>query len=335
MRYRNVVCTVAAVAASGLHAGSFCSPALAQTAAPTPVAESYHLAPWAKLPPARIWAGVTGIDIAPDGESVWVLDRCAAVGDCGPDSAVPIQKFDASGKRVAAFGAGLFVAPHGLFVDSGNNVWVTDFRGDGVRGHTVMKFSADGKLLLTLGKPGVSGHDAATFNGPADVAVAKNGDIFVADGHEGPNVYPRVVKFDRAGKFIKAWGRTGSAPGEFGALHSIVIDNDGRILVADRVNRRIHVFDQDGNFITAFEGYGRPAGLAVDAKNTLYSLDMDSVDKDGSNDKRSLWIGDAKDGKIRARYTNIKELEDIAVDRAGNIYGGSILQKTFGRVIRD
>lgn len=322
MRY--VVCGVAALVAAQAWA------------ADAPKSGTYHTEDAVKLPPGRSWSGVTGVDIAPDGQTILVLDRCVAVKDCAAEEAMPIQKFDSTGKRIAAFGAGRFVAPHGFYVDSGGNTWVTDYMGDGVRGHTVMKFSVDGELLLTLGKPGVSGHDESTLNGPSDVVVAKNGDIFVADGHVAREPsYSRIVKYSRDGKFIKAWGKPGTGPGEFNFLHSIVIDNDGRILVADRGNKRIQVFDQDGNFIAIYEGYGIPTSLAVDAKNNLYVLDMDSVDKDGSNDKRALFIGNAKDGKIAAVYPNPRAFEDIAIDRAGNIYAGSILQKTFARIIRD
>ena len=305
-------------------------------AADAPKMGTYHTEDAVKLPPGRTWSGVTGVDIAPDGKTIVVLDRCVAINDCSADEAMPIQKFDSTGKRIAAFGAGRFVSPHGFYVDSGNNVWVTDYIGDGVKGHTVMKFSVDGELLLTLGKPGVAGHDESTLNGPSDVVVAKNGDIFVADGHVSREPsYSRVVKYSRDGKFIRAWGKPGNGPGEFNFLHSIAIDNDGRILVVDRGNFRLQAFYQDGNYLATYAGYGKPTALAVDAKNTLYVLDMDSVDKDGSNDKRALYIANAKDGKISAVYPNPKGFEDIAIDRAGNVYAGSILQKTFARIVRD
>src|SRR5262245_64440470 len=93
--------------------------------------------------------------------------------------------------------------PHGLFADRDGNVWVTDGRGGNGKGHTVIKFSSDGKVLMTLGKPGVAGDGPGTFNGPSDVLVAPNGDIFVADGH-GEKTNARIVKFSKDGKFIKA-----------------------------------------------------------------------------------------------------------------------------------
>ena len=135
-------------------------------------------------------------------------------------SLAPIQKFDASGRLVTSFGAGMFNYPHGLFVDRDGNVWVSDGRAKNGKGHTVMKFSPDGKLLMTLGKPGVAGDGPDTFNAPSDILIAPNGDIFVADGHGG-DTNARIVKLSKDGKFIKAWGKKGTAPGEFDAPHGL------------------------------------------------------------------------------------------------------------------
>ena len=118
----------------------------------------------------------------------------------------------------------------------------------GVTGRAqVVKFSPDGKVLMRLGEAGVAGNDESHFASPSAVAVAANGDIFVADGHEDGN--NRVVKFSKEGKFIKAWGKTGYAPGEFRSMHALAIDMRGRVFVADRANNRIQLFDQEGKFL--------------------------------------------------------------------------------------
>src|SRR5690349_19300377 len=153
---------------------------------------------------------------------------------------VPVIEFDADGKVLKTWGEGLFVYPHGSRVDRNGNLWLTDARGRDGKGHQVFKFSRDGKLLMTLGTPGVSGEGPDRFNGPTDVAVAANGDIFVADGH-GNN---RIVKFSKDGKFIKQWGRKGAGPGEFNLPHTLFFDSRGRLLVGDRSNQRIQIFDQ-------------------------------------------------------------------------------------------
>src|SRR5262245_35950108 len=111
-----------------------------------------------------------GVDVDPDGKSIWVFERC---GDrtCDGSPVAPILKIDASGNVVKSFGADMFVFPHGLYVDRDGNVWVTDGRGKGGKGHQVFKFSPDGKVLMTLGKAGVTGDGPDTFNSPSDVLV--------------------------------------------------------------------------------------------------------------------------------------------------------------------
>ena len=138
---------------------------------------------WPQLPKGRTLGAVSGVDIDADGSSVWLADRCG--GDpCADSTVAPILKFDAQGRLVKAFGAGLFAIPHGVHVDREGNIWVTDDSPTPTpgKGHQVIKFDPDGKVLLTLGKPGVLGTGPDTFNRPSDVVVAPNGDIFVADG---------------------------------------------------------------------------------------------------------------------------------------------------------
>ena len=142
---------------------------------------------WARLPAGRTWGAPSGVKIDPDGESLWVLERCGDYNGpgCSVSDLPAILKFDRSGNLVQSFGASAFIFPHGLAVDSQGNVYVADGRGEGGRGHTVQKFSPDGELLLTLGQPGVAGEGPNTLNRPSDVAIAANGDIFVADSAAG------------------------------------------------------------------------------------------------------------------------------------------------------
>ncbi len=191
------------------------------------------------------------LEIDRDGTSIWVLTRCFENSCVGRDEA-PILKYDASGRLVTSFGVGMFNFPHGFFVDNDGNVWVSDAQGeDGKnpksngKGHQVFKFSPEGKVLMTLGKAGVAGEGPDTLNEPTDVVVARNGDIFVSAGH-GFKTNARIVKYSKDGKFLKAWGKVGSAPGEFSSAHAIAIDSQGRLFVGDRGNSRIQIFDQDG-----------------------------------------------------------------------------------------
>ncbi len=102
----------------------------------------------------------------------------------------------------------MFVFPHGATVDRGGNLWVTDARGENGKGHQVFKFSPDGKVLMTLGKAGVSGGGPDLFDQPTDIVVSPAGDLFVTDSHRnGKN--NRVVRFTKDGKYVKEWGRKG------------------------------------------------------------------------------------------------------------------------------
>ena len=192
---------------------------------------------WARLPGGREMGPPASMHVDIDGESIWAFIRCdetnpvtvANGGRFGIDcldangrikNIDTIYKFDAKGNVVKSFGAGMFIWPHGLHVDREGNVWGTDAatqdavamaaKAGGKFGHQVIKFSPDGKVLMRLGEAGVPGSDERHFMSPSAVAVAANGDIFVADGH-GANENNRVVKLSKEGKFIKAWGKTGTA----------------------------------------------------------------------------------------------------------------------------
>jgi sugar lactone lactonase YvrE len=279
---------------------------------------------WAKLPEGRKWGAAVGIELDRDGKSIWVFDRCASATDCSDSPLDPIQKFDASGKLVTSFGKGLFNYPHGLFIDRDNNVWVSDGRDKkNGKGHTVMKFSPEGKLLMTLGKPGVAGAGPDTFNAPSDILVAPDGSIFVADGHGG-ETNARIVKFTKDGKFIKSWGKKGSGPGDFDAPHGFAMDSAGRLFVADRGNSRIQIFDQDGKFLAEWRQFGRPSGVFIDKNDILYVADSNSGERVNKPFKQGIRIGSVKDGKVTAfiPWNETNTLEGVAADDAGNVYGG-------------
>jgi sugar lactone lactonase YvrE len=309
---------------------------------------------WAKMPAGRTWGSTAGVGIDRDGSSVWVAERCGAFAPpstmkpgvpfaCDGSSLDPILKFDGSGKLVTAFGAGMFVLPHGLHVDPDGNVWVTDGLGRDGKGHQVIKFSPDGKVLMRLGKVGVAGSGPDEFNAPSAVQVAPNGDIFVADGHGGAT-NARIVKFDKTGKFIKAWGKKGSAPGEMDGPHTLAMDSRGRLFLGDRGNNRIQIFDQDGNFIDQWAQFSRPSGVYIDKNDVIYVADSESgsVNKTRADWKRGIRIGSAKDGKVTAfipdpneNATTTSAAEGVTVDSMGNIYGAEVGPKQVVRHVRN
>ena len=286
----------------------------------------YHLVEnWAQLPAGRTFGAVIAVDVDRQG-NVWAFERCG--GDtCAGSNVAPILKFDPSGKLVNSFGAGMFVFPHGFYVDRDGSIWATDGQGKDGKGQQVFKFSPDGKVLLTLGKAGVAGNGPDTFNAPSDVVVAPNGDIFVADGH-GEDTNARIVRFSRDGKFIKAWGRKGTGPGEFGGLHAIAMDSTGRVFVGDRANSRIQIFDQDGKLLADWKQFGRPSGIFIDANDTIYVADSQSDEKSNPGFKKGIRIGSTKDGIVKT-YIPIPgpaeklttTVEGVAADTPGNLYG--------------
>ena len=188
-----------------------------------------------------------------------MIQRCLA-NSCAGRSEPPILKFDASGKLLKSWGQGMFIFPHGATVDRSGNLWVTDSRGGDGLGHQVVKFSADGKVLMTLGKAGVSGAERISSTSQPMLSSLPNGELFVTDSHRnGKN--NRVVKLTKDGKFIKQWGSKGSGAGELSEPHSIAMDSQGRLFVGDRENNRIQIFDQDGRHLAERRQFGRPSGI--------------------------------------------------------------------------
>jgi DNA-binding beta-propeller fold protein YncE len=273
-------------------------------------------------------------------------------------------KFDASGKLVKSFGAGMLIFPHGIHVDRDGNIWVTDgrdnapapargapnapARGSGpagpppgaTKGNQVFKFSPEGQLLLTLGKPGGAAAPDYFYQ-PDDVVTAANGDIFVSEGHGAGN--NRILKFDRTGKFLKEWGKLGTAPGEFDQPHGLAIDSRNRLIVADRNNNRVQVFDLDGKFIEEFRQFSRPSGVWVDKNDILYVSDSESESVSRNHDgwKRGIRWGSLRDGKILGfipdpdeKATGTSAAEGVAVDAAGNIYGAEVGPKGIKKYIK-
>jgi hypothetical protein len=308
---------------------------------------------WGDLPAGRTWGSSASITTAPDG-TIWVVDRCGNSGaggtTCSGASAAvnPIFQLDTTGRVLKTFGAGQFISPHKLTIDQGGFLWLAD-NGS----HQVFKMDSTGKVLLTLGKKGVAGPGPDEFDAPTEVAIAPNGDIFVADGHSGGGTAlgnARVVKFDSSGRFIKTWGKKGMGPGEFDVPHTLAFDSQGRLFVGDRQNNRIQIFDRDGAFIAQWFQFGRPSGLYIDTRSdTIYVADSESRDARtntgqyglpqtgyGYNPgaRRGIRIGSARDGSVKAfipdpcpyPYAAGSSLaEGVTVDRDGNVYGADFL----------
>jgi sugar lactone lactonase YvrE len=306
------------------------SVAYAQNHAPNPYRTVEGV--WAPLPDGREWGSTSLVEVSPDGETIWAVDRCGENTCVGHDDLDVVFQFDKDGKILRRWGAGMFVWPHGIDVDDDGNVWIADARGEGNRGHQVIKFSPEGDVLMRLGTAGVAGRTQSTFDQPNDVLVAPNGDIFVGDGHPA-NGNNRIVKFSSDGTYLMEWGETGSAPGQFRTPHALAMDSQGLLYVGDRSNRRIQVFEQDGTFVRDFYNFGRASGLAIDGNDNLYVADSESNFRRNGGYKRGIRIANISDLRIFAFIpdpepdqdnSGTSAAEGVAVDNEGNVYGAEV-----------
>jgi len=332
--------------------GLLLTPAIAQPpdrpgTTPNPVANRYVAVPgFFKLPKGRSMGSSSAV--AGDSKNhVWVVDRCAA-NDCAGSKLAPIMEFDGQGNFIKAFGAGQLLFPHGFTIDSRDHLWITDGHVGGGKGDTVLEFDTSGKLLRTLGKPGVSGSGPDTFHEPNAVLVAPDGSIFVSENHTRDyKGHPRVIKFDANGKFIKQWGTSGTGPGQFGMPHCLALDSKGRLYVGDRDNNRIEIFTQDGKYLGKLTQFGRPSGIAIDKNDVLYVTDSESKNKNEYGHhpgwKRGIRIGSLKDGIVTdfipdtyadAEGSPTSGGEGIWVDSKGAVYSAQVTQKAVVKYVR-
>jgi len=299
--------------------------ALLATACPAAAGEPatcYKVDPnWPQRPDGVAWKSMPGVAVD-DKDQVWLFTRADP----------PIQVYDSSGKFIRAWGQGAIGSAHYIRFDPQGNVWVAD-----TGNHVVMQFTPQGKLLKTLGTKGKAGDDPTHLNKPTDMAITPNGDVFVSDGYGNR----RVAHFDRNGRFVKAWGKQGTGPGEFDFPHSIVVDSKGLLYVADRSNVRVQVFDQDGKFLDQWRNLLVPWGLWVTKDDEIWACGSSPMARPemgylGCPPKDQVFMKFNTAGKLLELWTvpkgedgkeqvgEVNWLHAIAVDSHGDIYVGDI-----------
>ncbi|HEV2250997.1 MAG TPA: peptidyl-alpha-hydroxyglycine alpha-amidating lyase family protein [Candidatus Limnocylindria bacterium] len=214
--------------------------------------------------------------------------------------------YERDGRFVRAWPEGLFSErAHGITAAPDGSIWCVDDAD-----HSVRKFTPDGEVLRTLGTRGVpsaTGYDGTAiatihragppFNRPTNLAVAPTGDLYVTDGYGNA----RVHQFAPSGTLIRSWGAPGTGPGEFRLPHGIAILPDGRVLVADRENDRIQIFDLAGAFVGEWLDVQRPTHLAVGPDGLVYVTELPWL-----RGQRSLRFGDV----VADRYGRVTALTD-------------------------
>lgn len=301
---------------------------------------------WGELPQGRPWGSTSVVDIALDG-NVWVAERCGR-NTCVGSTVDPVLLFTKEGKLVRSFGAGQIAWPHGIDVDAQGNVWIADAWAEGATttGHAVLKFSPDGKLLMTIGTPGTAGDPPQRLTRPSDVLVAPNGEVYIVEAHDQSK--GRVTKWTAGGTYLETWGEPGYGPKQFHDPHALAMDSQGRIFVGDRFNNRIQIFDQKGTFLANWTQFGRPSGIFIDRNDVIYVADSESSpapDKyQGMRNagwEKGIRIGDAKTGWVhhfipddRVNVTGYSGPEGIAADDEGNVYGAEVSQRRVVKWVR-
>jgi len=299
---------------------------------PQPTVIEYAVDPAWPKPNAELGPPAAVPAVAVDREDrVWCLAR----------SKVPVRIYSPQGDLVKTWGQGQIKGPHSLRFDAQGNVWIADFLD-----HVILKFTPDGKLLLTLGTRGQPGEDESHFRGPTDMAVTPAGDVFISDGYGNR----RVVHFNAQGEFVKTWGQYGGGPGQFVLPHQIVVDAQGVLYVADRNSGRVERFDQSGKFLGQWAHLMMPWGLCMTGRDELWVCGSSPQNWYTNGQypppKDQVFMRIGTDGRVRQVWTvpigadgheqpgQCNWLHAVAEDSQGNLYAGDINGKRIQKFLR-
>ena len=227
-----------------------------------------------------------------------------------PDPRIIVM--DPDGRVINEWGTGQFGHPHGIFLDSHDELYLTDRDT-----HLVTRWTTEGKLLQSWGTPNQPGAPGEPFNQPTHAFAMPDGEMFVSDGYG----QFRVHRFGADGKLKTSWGEQGEGPGQFALPHDVWVDSRQRVLVCDRENQRIQHFDLAGNYLTEWGDLRSP--MQVHIKNEIIFL---------AEGRQRITIM-TLDGEVLARWGSQGPADDqftdsphsIWVDSSGDIYVTEVL----------
>ena len=256
---------------------------------------------WYNMPAGRFLGGVSGIQMDRDGKSIWVAERCGTANSCEDKHVDMVIHIGADGKIIKMFGHDIINYPHGLWIDKDDNVWVTD-------------------TWSNLNRDAEGGRGAP----PSENSKAHPGGA-------------QVVKFDKNGKFITAWPSCQPWHArQIDCSHSMAIDSQQRIFVANRANDTIMIFDRDGKLLQEWGNWGKSSGLYIAPDDTMYSSDSQSGTGNGNAFEKGVHIGSAKTGEITTFIPDplgnstswqpggTLSPEGVTADKDGRIYTSSV-----------
>ena len=272
---------------------------------------------WPKMPKGEA-LGVISRVVTDSQDRVYVFQR----------QDPPVVIFDRDGNFLGCWGSGAVKEAHGMKIVD-DVVYTTD-RPDSV----AVSFTLEGRPLLVLGQRGVHSDTGSIkawlaerpggpFNHPTEMMPHPNGDIYVTDGYRNC----RVHRFTRDGRLVKSWGTPGKAEGQFHLPHSIAIDGDGKLYIADRANKRIQIFTPDGEYLGKWTEMGGPNDIARSKDNTYYIAEQEDGDKPAY-----ICIRDGK-GSVLTRLET-RHIHGIGIDSRGDIYAGLTVDRSVDKFVR-
>lgn len=296
------------------------------------------VADWPKWPAGIAVQEAVGVVIDSQGR---------VIASCRGDQSILI--FDSDGRFLDAWGGGLFVRPHGIWVAADDTLYLVDDMG-----HSVRQFSQAGELLRTIGpsgqpsETGVDGFDyrtidaAGPFNLPTNLVTSSKGDIFVTDGYGNA----RVHAYNAAGELQRSWGGPGRGDVQFNVPHGIGIDRDDRLYVADRENSRVQIFTTEGEPLGILTDVIRPCEVFVGQDDLVYIAELGGrsgmfpwmdVDAGAVGSRMSIFTQQGElllrwgGGRNPTAVDDFYALHDVSVDREGTIYTAEVVASASAR----